>query len=148
MSDKPVEDDADEDTLRGFYRDVKASQRGYNKVKEKRRLREGDAFEENKRLALSHGLILQWHSESHFQITRRGAWTLNLYPGNQRIYRGRERNAPYLELPTPWTIRDVIVAAAKKEAENAGEAHRVPMVPGRTQEGVPEPETDEVRHHG
>lgn len=127
MNGKRDGEDADEDTLRGYYRDLKAHNRGKAKAAEKRRLKEGDAFEENKRLALQHGYILQWHSESHFQITRRGAWTLNLYPGNQRIYRGKERHAPYLELPTPWTIRDVIIAAAKKEAEH-GSVDSLPKV--------------------
>lgn len=64
-------------------------------------------------LAAQNGLYLRRCTDSHYQL--RGArWLLNLYPGNQRLYRDPTKDQlGWLELPDPWTLLDVVHAAAE-----------------------------------
>jgi hypothetical protein len=51
------------------------------------------------------------------QYTLRGlGWSLQLFPDDQRIYRGHDRGAPRFELAEGWTILDAVRGAIKAEA--------------------------------
>ena len=63
-------------------------------------------------MAHSNGLKLVQKNETHYQL-RGNRWLLNLYPGNQRIYADRQQanTPPWLNVPDPWTLTDVVRAA-------------------------------------
>ena len=72
------------------------------------------------------GLKLTQHSDTHYTLVRPlpHHWRIELYPGNQRIYRSLG-GAPFLKMPQwrEWTLRDAVEAAlaaigvAAKESE-------------------------------
>lgn len=79
---------------------------------ERRSLASSD-FEEAEKLARSLGFNLLRRSDTHYQIEPVSrAWLINLYPGNGRIMRDRGRGpAPFLRVPAPWSLLDVVEAA-------------------------------------
>lgn len=100
------DDRADEYELLGQKRQAEAKQR---------RQRAAEEFPDLVELAAQHGLTLVKRSESHYQLLPVGArWLLNIYPGNCRLYHDPNiERSPFLHLPTPWTLRDVLEAAIK-----------------------------------
>lgn len=61
-------------------------------------------------------MILKRHNDVHYLLEPAGgAWLVNLYPGNGRVYgdRNRPERGPYLALPERWTLRDAVLAAAQ-----------------------------------
>lgn len=75
-----------------------------------------------RRRALDLGLMLWRCSDIHFTLRNKqgaGAWVINLYPSNQRIYT-RSKKAPKLIVLRPWRLIDAVEAAAKamREASN------------------------------
>ncbi len=63
----------------------------------------------------------------HYQLRGRD-WLINLYPGNQRIYRDSNKSkAPYLKLAfdRDWTLTD-IVRAAKEAIEKTSNTKEKP----------------------
>lgn len=90
----------------------------YDKKAIKRERREsatGD-FREASTLAAQNGLTLTRKSETHYQLTSKSGWLMNVYPGNCRLYHDRNRPAaPYLRVPSPWTLADIVRAAIKAE---------------------------------
>lgn len=69
-------------------------------------------------MATRSGLELMQLTPTHFQLRGRG-WIINLYPGNQRIYKDRStrEKAPHLELQETWRLSDVVVAAIESNAK-------------------------------
>lgn len=63
-------------------------------------------------LADKHDMVLLQHNPSHYQLRRPGRkWVLNIYPGNQRLFRDRGTpGAPHIAFPagTTWTLIDVV----------------------------------------
>lgn len=97
-------------TLSNDRRDYTAAEQA---AKETRREQAGAVFPKARDIAKKKGFTLIQRSASHYQL-RGGRWLINLYPGNQRIYIDRQKqNVPFLQVPTPWTILDVIEAASK-----------------------------------
>ena len=98
----------------------------YLAVKAERRAQAESDFDDAVALADQHGMSLIQHSEAHYKLMgppfSRPTWRLEVYPGNQRLYRqpgsGRER-PPWLDLPKgrPWTLLDVVQAAARVIAD-------------------------------
>ncbi len=80
--------------------------------KQQRRDSASEMFLEAERLAAEYGMELWQCSESHYRLIG-PKWSINIYPGNRRIYRNRESRAPHLNLPGKWTLRDVVAAAVK-----------------------------------
>lgn len=77
-----------------------------------------DIFLEAKKLARDNSLELVQHSQWHFSLTRckngERKWRRNIYPSNQRIWWDKKcGQAPYLNLPVPWTLLDVVKEAVK-----------------------------------
>ena len=74
----------------------------------------GGEYETARFYGATHGLLLIRRTDAHYQLSADG-WQLNLYPGNQRIYRDKTRKtrAPFVRLdPTRcWTLTDVVEAA-------------------------------------
>lgn len=71
-------------------------------------------FDEAKQLALSKGLVLKRFNDQHYQLTN-GEWLQNIYPGNQRLWHDRNHKKPgFLQLPSPWTLLDVVSASPAK----------------------------------
>lgn len=74
---------------------------------------------EAKKLAMKNGLELNQHSQWHFSLTcmKNGVrkWRRNIYPSNQRIWWDKKcGKAPYLDLPTPWNLLDVVKKSVEK----------------------------------
>lgn len=69
-------------------------------------------YAEAARAAKDRGMRLIRHTDAHYQLRHwRKNWLLDLYPGNQRIYRpNREPRAPFLEFEEEWTLLDVVFA--------------------------------------
>lgn len=108
------------DTLGDVYRDIRAADSwnaGKRRKEAKQQLPEAAAR------AAEAGLQIRQHSESEFILSRPGAWRLSLYPGKQRIYRGRGNvQAPFLQLDSSrdWTIMDAVNAAIEGERHASG----------------------------
>lgn len=68
-----------------------------------------DDFQSAVTLAAESGITLRRCTDRHYQLKRDG-WTINLYPGNQRIFRNNT-DAPFLYVPNPWTLTDAVRAA-------------------------------------
>lgn len=71
-------------------------------------------------IANKNGMAVIQHSDSHYQIKHRAGWILDVYPGNQRLYRpkGREPKAPHLKglpLEADWDLVDVVKACVQAE---------------------------------
>ena len=78
-----------------------------------------DVLQEAAALAAENGLALIQHSQWHFSLTcmKNGVrkWRRNIYPANQRIWWDKKCGpAPYLELPNPWNLLDVVKEAVSK----------------------------------
>ena len=66
------------------------------------------------------GLELARHSDVHYSL-RSKSWQLDIYPGNQRLFRAKaakakgKARAPYLIMPAdrPWRLPDVVEAAVR-----------------------------------
>ena len=104
----------DGDTLADYWRDVRGHQKhGAGK----RRKLARQQMPEAQALAVASGLEIRQNSESHFTLSRPGVWRVELYPGNQRIYRGQQSAAPFLKLDhlERWSIIDCIKAAVAAE---------------------------------
>ena len=81
-----------------------------------------DVFDEAVGLAYANGIVLQrMPSSFHFQIIFFNAsrpdfspdYIYNLYPSTQRIYSDPKHRGPFLKIPKPWTLLDVVKAAVK-----------------------------------
>lgn len=73
-------------------------------------------FKEACDLAESNDWILTAKSNIHFQLKQFNRNVLyNIYPSNQRIYVDdkHKKNSRFLNVPTPWTILDVVKKAIK-----------------------------------
>jgi len=87
------------------------------------RKRAASMFAETQVLASTYNIGLTQRTDAHYQLTCDG-WLLDIYPGNQRIYRpppggSHPNKAPHLVLPDErdWSLRDVVIAAhATREA--------------------------------
>lgn len=104
----------------------------YNVVKQERqqdsqRRRDHNAaiFEQARDYAASHGMILWRCSDVQYQLCGGNGWLINLYPGNQRIFRDINKpRAPRLSVSCEWDLMDVV-----KEAARLADASK--MVAGR-----------------
>jgi len=51
------------------------------------------------------------HTDAHYQL-RTPNWWLEIYPGNLRLYRNRDKGkSPFLNLPQIWRLTEVVQAA-------------------------------------
>lgn len=66
---------------------------------------------EARRIAQAAGLTLIRKGERQYTLRGPG-WSIQLFPDEQRIYRGFDQGAPRLELPKDWRILDAVIAAA------------------------------------
>ena len=93
------------------------------------RVTAADDFEMAKLAAARNGLTLKRQTDAHYQVSKNGAgWLLNIYPGNQRIYRDPNKPAaPHLDLQGVheecrcWKLIDIVMAVA--QATNGGVSH-------------------------
>jgi hypothetical protein len=91
--------------------------------KYRRRQRATREFSEAHAEAAKAGLVLVRNTEDHYQLSPiDGAWIMNLYPGTQRLYSDPNRRPPWIEVPRPWTLADVVKAAAKAEGKSNEQA--------------------------
>jgi hypothetical protein len=98
----------------------------YLAFKAGRRAQAARDFDDAKALAREHGMSLMRYTEAHYKLISSGLsllslWMLEIYPGNQRLYRvpcATRGQAPWLDLPREraWTLGDVVAAAAKEMA--------------------------------
>lgn len=74
-----------------------------------------DDFEAAQRRAFALVLVLNRHSEAHYSLQHPTGWVLHIYPGNQRLYSDPKRTPrpPFVKLPQPWTLDDVLDAIAE-----------------------------------
>ena len=88
--------------------------------KHKRQLQAARDYPEALRLANLAGLTLCKHSDVHYQLIGPNvAWRLDIYPSNQRLYRAKGCGwCPFLELPKPWRLVDVVKAASALEVKH------------------------------
>jgi hypothetical protein len=54
------------------------------------------------------GITVRRCSESHYRFEHPSGWGVNVYPGNRRIF--KDKDAPFLQLPRDWVLRDVLCA--------------------------------------
>lgn len=99
-------------------------QHGFN-----RRLQAGLDFQQASSAAAQFNMRLIQHTETHYSLRHTKGWIINLYPGNQRIFRDQNNkvHSPYLKLPNDWTLLDVVEACAiieDKERLKAAEVVR------------------------
>ena len=75
-------------------------------------------FEKSRKIAEHYGMELSKKTDAHYQLSCNG-WTINISPGNCRLW--HDKNAgikpPYLNLPTEWTLRDVVCFAARGDSQ-------------------------------
>lgn len=71
-------------------------------------------FRDALKKAHTFGFTLVRHSDTHYKV-RTKDWVLEVYPGNQRIYRHPGSKAPFLRLPEDrnWNLNDIVEAVAK-----------------------------------
>lgn len=76
--------------------------------------RDLNAEQENIRHANHRGVAYTVLTEYQVRLTHASGWYVDVYPTKQRLYRpeGHKPRAPFLPLPSPWKIRDVIDAIA------------------------------------
>lgn len=84
-------------------------QHGFN-----RRLQATLDYEQASGAAAQFNMQLIRHTETHYSLRHNKGWIINLYPGNQRIFRDQNNkvHSPYLKLPNNWTLLDVVEACA------------------------------------
>jgi len=82
----------------------------------RRRCRASNNFKEASARANDNDLLLIRHSSVHYKIKgehKSKPFTIELYPGNQRIYHPT-KNSPYIVLnKDKWTLMDVVNAVIK-----------------------------------
>jgi hypothetical protein len=61
--------------------------------------------------ARQNGFELVRHTDAHYKV-KTAHFLLEVYPGNQRIYR-HESNTPFIHLPDVWSLMDVVQGVAK-----------------------------------
>ena len=61
------------------------------------------------------GFRLCKNSETHYTLKKKAGWSLQVYPGNQRIYRQPGSGAPHPDLPQQWGLIDVVRAALEAD---------------------------------
>lgn len=91
----------------------------------KRRANAAAEFEEAAIGAEQFSMTLRKCSDTTYQLRHNTAgWLVNIYPGKCRIYTDPNKpKAPYLNVPTPWTLGDVVDAAiAACHSQKEGEA--------------------------
>lgn len=98
--------------------DFRAMQDAKSREADRRRRRAWREYHSARVVAAAAGLILQRHGESHYSLQMQPTetapgWTLHLYPGNGRVYRGHDRHAPFLDVRQDWTLMDVVGAATR-----------------------------------
>ncbi len=67
-----------------------------------------------------NGMQLSRKSFHHYSLAHTSGWLINIYPGNCRLYADPNKPAhPFLKVPSPWTIPQVVNAAivAQKKHE-------------------------------
>jgi len=100
-------------------REVWAEERtGARHEKAVNRFLAGTDFKEAMRLASRNNLLLKRHSDTHYSLSPhgKGGWKLNIYPSNRRLYFDKKVQRPkYMQLPTEWTLHDVVTAAIGKK---------------------------------
>lgn len=77
-----------------------------------------DTFDEAVEFARESGacLLLRMPAGYHFQLICYGEnheHIYNLYPSTQRIYSDPKHRGPFLQIPQPWTLLDVVKAVVK-----------------------------------
>ena len=74
-------------------------------------------------LASNNGMRLLRRSHDHYQLIGPAScpFLQNIYPGNRRLYYDRNhKKPPFVDLPSEWSLRDVVKAhAVKIGAEDA-----------------------------
>lgn len=87
---------------------------------QRRRAEAARVFEACQLLANEFGFRLRRNKQAHYSLIKQGEWSLELYPGNQRIFQQKKQNrrAPFLDLPKPWGLMHVIHAANQKGTNN------------------------------
>lgn len=101
-----------DETIYDVYKAMKSenAEAGRHRV----RIAEAD-FKAVSGLASNNGLVLMRHEPGHYSLRSLKGWILNIYPGNQRLYRDSKRaiKAPFLRLSETddWSLRDVVSAA-------------------------------------
>lgn len=94
-----------------FFKSLKKEQ---GKSAKDRRTLNMQIFEEARKLAYEHGMILIQHTDVHYTLSANN-WRLNLYPGNQRLYHDKKhKKPPFLEVPENWTLKDIVDACIKE----------------------------------
>lgn len=93
---------------------------GLSAEKADRRAGALEDFSEAAALAEGAGLNLRRCSEAHYQLRKPGAWLLQVYPGNGRLYdnqppRQGERRPPFIRVSSPWNLVDVMRAAIEQD---------------------------------
>ena len=85
------------------------------RVQQGERHRQGaeQVYQDAAQFASGHGMRLKQLDPAHYQLVGPDNSLLNIYPGNQRLYHDPNRpKPPYLKLPEPWTLLDVVKSAA------------------------------------
>jgi len=97
-----------------IYKELAADER---KERAERRHDAELEFAQAKLLALRRGFMLRRNTDAHYTLAAGQAghwlWLWDLYPGKQRITRGRNQpHTPRLHVPWPWTLLQVVQAAS------------------------------------
>lgn len=112
---------AEANETREMWRDHK---RGRQRASEERRDVAEESFDFLRKHAAKHGVTLKQFTDTHYQVSIRShGWLWNIYPGNRRIYVSEHHiraGTPRLPLPEMWTLRDVVVSAAKLWTKETG----------------------------
>jgi len=90
-----------------------------NRRKQERLQASEDVFDEAVKLARESGAcsLQRTPAAYHYQLVRYGEnheHIYNLYPTTQRIYTVPKHRGPFLQIPKPWTVLDVVKAVVKK----------------------------------
>jgi len=87
------------------------------RIKDANRQRSGQVYAKARGVAALHGLKLIRHMDAYYSLINPTAgWRKELYPGNQRIWWQMGPIGPFLLLPEPWTLLDVVEAAIAADA--------------------------------
>ena len=85
------------------------------------RSRAAETFEAARKLAESHGLILEKMSECHYVLIYERRWKVDFYPDVQWVFNPPDRpgwpeRGPYIDVGAceSWTLVDVVGAAVER----------------------------------
>ena len=86
------------------------------RIKDANRQRSGQVYTKARDIAARYGLELTRITDRHYKLKHPAGWIKCLYPSSQQVWAPPSDKGPFLLLPEPWTLLDVVNAAIAADA--------------------------------